>query len=264
MVIRENQFILNGRRFAWLEAGEGKVILILHGWGGSSSSYRDLMLKLADHGYRVIVPDLPGFGQSEAPPESGWQVDDYVKQLVNFVKKLNVNKIFLYAHSFGGRLAIKWAAERPKEIEKLILCGAAGLKPKLTLKKIIAWPVAKIGKIFFFIPPFNFFKPLVKKIFYRLLREQDYYQSNELKKTFIKITKEDLKSQLHKINVPTLIIWGAKDKYTPLKDGVIMNREIKNAKLAVIKNAGHGLHLKNPGQVVNLVINFIKPSPVRG
>ena len=134
--MKEKKILINGLKTNYKIAGLGPAILILHGWGGGSNSYIPVQKFLAGAGYKVIVPDLPGFGKSE-PPLSAWGVSDYVEWVNEFVNNQGLEKFFLLAHSFGGRVAIKFAVKHPEKILNLILYEAAGIKHKKTIFQFI-------------------------------------------------------------------------------------------------------------------------------
>ena len=107
-------------------------------------------------------------------------------------------------------------------------------------------------------------KPIIvgklKQIIIKLLKfdKTDYAQikSRELKETFKNVIKENLQPYLFEIKSPTLIIWGGKDKITPLADGQLIAKTIPGAKFAVIKNAGHFVFLEKPEEFVKLIKDF--------
>jgi len=85
--------------------GEGKPVVMLHGWGSNISLVTELAEKLAPMGYQCYVPDMPGFGQTSAP-DVGWSVHDYVKWVIAYLDAHELDKIYLFGHSFGGRLGL--------------------------------------------------------------------------------------------------------------------------------------------------------------
>ena len=115
-------------------AGNGQPVLILHGWGASSSSWEKVQEILSDNNYKVFCPDLPGFGKTEAP-EKAWGVSDYVDWVLEFTKTQNLDNFILIGHSFGGRVSIKFANYYPEKIKSLILCDSAGLKVSPSLRR---------------------------------------------------------------------------------------------------------------------------------
>lgn len=232
-----------------------ETILILHGWGSSKKSWEKTQADLVERGYQVIVPDFPGFGESEAPPKP-WTGEDYLNWLLEFIKKEEIESPFYLAgHSFGGGLAMKLAINRPGMIKGLILVAAARTKTKRSLKKRIFSPIAKIGRLFSFLP----FYETLRKGFYKLIvREKDYVRTKGVMRETMKlIIQEDVTPEIHRIKAPTLIIWGDNDKATPVENAYLINREIKNSKLHVIPSVGHAVNLERPHELAELIDQFI-------
>ena len=112
--------------------GERKVVL-LHGWGCSEK----LMAGISDAltpDMTVLRVDFPAHGESGFPPQP-WGVPDFAANLLELLMKLDFLPCSVIAHSFGGRVAIELAADHPERFEKLILTGAAGIRPKLSSEK---------------------------------------------------------------------------------------------------------------------------------
>jgi pimeloyl-ACP methyl ester carboxylesterase len=292
--ISEKQVIVNSLNINYRTIGDGKIpVVLLHGWGVSSDKYLELVkqFKIQNSKFKILVPDLPGFGKSNEPKEN-WRLDDYVEFVDEFIEKTSrkggfelvkdllekmqsgstaltglwnqqekKEKIFLIGHSFGGRIAIKYAAKYPEKIDKLILTGAAGVKRKLTAKQKALFILAKTGKIIFSLPIINNLKKPVYNIFSKIARsrKKDYYNASSRMKEIMKnVLAEDLTDYFDKIKIPTLLIWGREDKTTPLVDGEIMNEKIKNSKLVVIDNANHSLPYQKPEEFAKIAGEFIK------
>lgn len=235
---------------------DNQILIILHGWGSSKEKWQEVKENLENQGLKVIVPDLPGF-KKETKLKNPWNLDDYIDWFKEFSSEIS-EPFFLLGHSFGGRMAIKFAAEHPEKLKGLILVSAAGIIPKKSFSPSFISKMAKAGNKFSFLPFYSFFR----KVFYRfILRRTDYIKSEEipnLKETFKKIISEDLISYFSKIKTSTLIIWGEKDKMTPLSDAHLMNEKIPNSKLEILKNIGHSPHRKAPKILAEKILNFVK------
>lgn len=245
-------------------------ILILHGWGSSAKNWSRVRELLESKGYKVFVPDLPGFGEA-LPPQKPWSVDDYVQWVKAYIDSLQtqgelVEQFFLLGHSFGGGIAVKFSCAFPERVSKFILVSPA-LRRRKSLKQIIFLFLAKLGKLVFTATGLILLWPLekwIKKVLYRLAGTTDYYKLDvngmvEMKETFKKVTKEDLTYCLYKIKAPTLIVWGAKDALTPVREAYIARKEINNSKLEIIEDGEHGLNLQKPDILVEKIIKFLTP-----
>ncbi len=208
-------------------------------------------------------------GQKSSSQETG--VNDIEKKSPNPLYEkgnnlfLNYKKIILIGHSFGGRIAIKYAVKYSEKIEKLILTGAAGIKHPLTLKQKLFYILAKIGKKVFSLleeaklPIGSLASECAQKLLYKAAREKDYFSASPKMKEIMKnIIIEDLTPILNQINIPTLLLWGRDDHSTPLSDGKIMNGKIENSKLEIIDNANHSLPYQKPKEFAETVLKFIK------
>jgi len=251
---REEKFLINNLEINFKIDGEGEPFLILHGWGRGSDSWIEVQKLITGQGYKVIIPDFPGFGKS-CPPSKAWSLDDYVEWLKSFLDNLVAEKFFLLGHSFGGRVAIKFAAKYPEKISKLILYEAAGIRHK-TPSLFIFFLISKVGNIFSFLPFYSSFR----KIFYRyIVRKKDYLEAKGImRETFLKVIGEDLVPYLSQISIPTFIIWGAKDRVTPLADATLMKKEIPNSELQVIPEMGHAFHHQNPDKLTQTILQYLK------
>ena len=108
--------------------GEGKDVLVLHGWGAEIGAIRPIANTLSGN-FRVWLVDLPGFGESDLPPES-WDVYSYADFVKKLADALEITDPILIGHSFGGRLSIILAAKKLLNPPKIILVDSAGIKPK--------------------------------------------------------------------------------------------------------------------------------------
>jgi len=235
--------IIKGLKINYKTLGEGKPLLILHGWGSRSDNWQKVGEILAKSGIKVIIPDLPGFGKSDKP-QTAWNLDDYCDFVEEFVKILNLDKFYLLGHSFGGALAVKCGLKFPEKIDKLFLVSASCIRKK-TFK----------NKLFKFLSKFIKIKtPFFRKVFYR---KSDYLSvQGVMRDTYLKVIAEDLSGVLSQVQISTVIIWGEKDKITPLKQGRLIKEKIQGsrlrqgfggqAKLEIIPNVGHDLNLTAP------------------
>lgn len=231
-------------------------IIILHGWGSSSAAWETPKKLLEKEGLEVFVPDLPGFGK-EPPPKIPWSVSNYVDFVLRFARENGLDKFVLIGYSFGGRVAIKLAAEYPEKVERLILTGVP-VGQRKTLKASIFNLLAKIGKVFFWFPPLSFFTPLARKFLYYLASEWDYYKTTGvMRQVFKNVINEDLAPLLFKINLPTLILWGKEDKVTPVSFAHFFKEKVSQAKLVILPAVSHKLPYENPEVFVKEIEKFL-------
>jgi pimeloyl-ACP methyl ester carboxylesterase len=254
-----NNFLVNHKIFgaSFDKALAGVPILVLHGWGVGSESWVGVAELMAKEGYRVIVPDMPGFGKS-AVPEKPWTVDDYVEWVKDFADKLEMDGFILIGHSFGGQVAAKFCAICPKKVDKLVLCAAAVVrKPRLGSRQLVAKYLAKT-KIIFQNIPFGIY-PVLRKIVYRIAGTRDYAQlQGVMAQTFLNVVGESVIESAKRIKTLTLIVWGDKDRETPTEDAREINNAIAGSRLEIIPDAGHKLHRTHAQILAEKIINFLK------
>lgn len=257
-MMEEKQALINNLKINYKIAGDGQPILILHGWGGSSDSWIRVQELLARAGFKVIIPDFPGFGKSFTP-DRAWDNDDYLNWLLEFINYLRLDKFYLISHSFGGRIAIKLAVQYPEKIENLIFCSPAGVKTNLDFKAKIIFTLARMGNAIFTPKHLIRFKDGIRNIFYIFLRNKDYVKAKgNMRETIKKVLNEDLLPLLSGIKAKTLIIWGENDKMVPTKQVFLYKERLKDAKIELLPEIGHSPHLEVPEKLAEIIIQFIQ------
>lgn len=253
---KENKININGIDLYYKTAGEGKPFLILHGWGASSFSWMRVIEEMAEKGFKLIVPDLPGFGKSE-PPRSIWGVGEYADFIISFVKELGFSDFYLLGHSFGGGVALKIAAEKRVKPLKLLFCDAALVRgERLNLRQRVSKALTRAGSKI--ISKDSRAYVFFEKLAYKLSGTYDYYRANPLmKEIFKKVVSEDLTHLLPQVDMPCLIIWGEDDQITPIEDGVLFHQAIENSELKIIKGARHNPYKTDPVEVAESIIKFL-------
>lgn len=231
--------------------GEGdELFVFLHGWGANSS----LMFPLANaigKGKTCVFIDFPPFGNS-SEPKTPWNLDDYVNltaQVINEVlrsvgKNCYVSAIF--AHSFGGRVAIKGIAEKKLDSRRLILLSSAGICPKFSFKTK------------FRILQYKFYKKIGSKKVSGFGSADYKVLSPIMKQTFQQIISEDLSKDARKIGAKTLIIFGKEDRETPPYMAKKLNKLIPGSKIFLIEKAGHFAYLSSIEKVVPIILAFLE------
>ena len=125
--MRWHRIRVDGRAAACLEAGEGRPVLFLHGWGLSHRAYRDAVRRLAESGVRVLAPALPGFSGTASLPADDTTLRGYAAWVIAFLDAVNVTEpVMLVGHSFGGGVGIVAAHEHPDRVGALVLVNAIG------------------------------------------------------------------------------------------------------------------------------------------
>ena len=182
-----------------------KTLLFLHGWGQNI----DMMKPVADafqKDYRIVIVDLPGFGQSEEPT-SVWNLNDFVECIHDLMNHLKIEKPVLFGHSFGGKIALLYASMYPTE--KLIVCGSPYRKEieNLSFKTKM---LKKLKKV----PGLNSVAERAKKY----IGSRDYKNATPIMRDIlVEHVNFDIVEEIKKIKASTLIIWGDQDAEVPVE-----------------------------------------------
>ena len=241
----------------YIVKGEGKNILLLHGWGSKLDLFGTIIENLSKNN-KVYAIDLPGFGGTDEPKEA-WDVDRYVDFVIEFIEKMNIKELSILGHSFGGRVIIKLVNRKNLnfKVDKLVLVDSAGIKPEKSKKNSMKTKVYKVLKILVG-------NKIVSKIFPNLLNNikkkfgsEDYRNATPIMRdTLVKTVNEDLTDLLPNIKQSTLLIWGDKDTATPIEDANKMESLIKDSGLVTVEGAGHFSFLEQPILINRVLDSF--------
>lgn len=236
------------------KVGTMKKAYILHGWTYSSAGndpldkWNPFMEQLQSKKIQATLLHIPGLTKNV---NEVWNLEKYVSWLKKIVNK---DKVILIGHSNGGRIALSFVEKYPDLVEKLILIDSAGIyhnELPIRFKRLVFKNLAKIGKKFT-----N--SETLKKFIYKLAREGDYKNATVAQRqTMLNLIHTDLTPILSKIKVPALIIWGEKDSVTPLSDGKLIQKLIKNSYLNIINKARHSPQFTHPKEVVKIINEYI-------
>lgn len=237
----------------YLKFGKSKrFIVFLHGWGADLNSFLWLKDFFLDD-YSLIFLDFDGFGKSPEP-KCKMTVSDYVQNLKEILDKFEIEHLIFVAHSFGGRVAIKYLFLYQNLYNKSSLClvDSAGILPKRNLKYYFKIKRYKVLKKRSETNPK--FKEKLKEF-----GSSDYKKlSPVMKETFVGVVNEDLSKYAKFITCKTLIIWGNKDRETKPYMAKKLHKLIKNSKLIFLKNTGHFSFLEKKEEFVIILDSFLK------
>lgn len=252
---------INGVRLYYELAGNGeKRIVLLHGWGCDGTLMAPVAKALTS-GARVLTVDFPAHGKSGRPPEP-WGVPEFAACLRELLTRLDFLPCGVVAHSFGGRVTLLLAAEHPEMFTRLVLTGAAGIRPKPTeaaRKRSEAYRKLKglcegVKKLKIFGPLPELAEESLRKKF----GSRDYNALDaEMRQTFVKVISQDLTSCLPRIQQPTLLLWGTEDTETPLWMGQEMERNIPDAALIPLEGGSHFAYVEQSARFNAIVRKFL-------
>ncbi len=232
-------------------------IVMLHGWGADSSLMLPIAERMSDLGHRCIVPDLPGFGVSE-PPSAPWGVADYARWTLALMDHLTVERAHLFAHSFGGRIALILGADHADRFDKLALTAAAGIpspvpfttRLRLNAYKFTRESLNRIGA-----------RALAGRLatWYGSRYGSSDYQAVQgvMRDTFLKVVNQDLRPFAARVSRPTLLLWGEQDADTPLWKGRALESLIPDAGLIIYPGGDHYAYIRHAAEVCRTLHHFL-------
>jgi len=248
--------------FTWpyLEGGppDGVPVVMVHGFGGDKDNWPLYARHFTKH-YRVIAPDLPGFGQNTRNPDLDYGTAVQAARLQSFLRALGIDKFHLAGNSMGGFIALQYALKYANDLRSLTLIDNAGVKGKnkseleiaIDERKnlLVANSLEEFGRLLEFIMHKRIPSPkfMLKAMFEVQKRNYDF-----LDKLFWKLSDEVLNEsvtdRLSEIKAPTLVVWGRHDRVLDVSCTDTMAKEIPDNRIVIFEDAGHVPMIESPGE----------------
>lgn len=268
---------IHGYRRAFVHAGEGPALLLIHGIGDSSETWRELIPALARH-YTVVAPDLLGHGSSDKP-RADYAIAAYACGMRDLLGVLGIDEVTVVGHSLGGGVAMQFAYQFPERCQRLILVGSGGVgrevHPMLRLcatpgtgpllALLNSPPVRLLGRTLF---------SAVKRLGTDLgrdaddlIRTFDALPDATARSAFLRTLRAavDWRGQVITLldrcyltqGMPTLLVWGGRDPIIPVEHGRIAHLAMPGSRLEVFPQAGHFPHHTDPERFIALLREFV-------
>ena len=269
---------IHGHERAFVKAGSGPALLLLHGLGCDHTTWLSVIASLSRH-YTVIAPDLLGHGES-AKPRADYSVGGYANGMRDLLTVLGIDKVTVVGHSFGGGVAMQFAYQFPERTERMILISPGGLGPEVSLLiravtlpgfsqaiGVATLPGIRHAATFGLnalaasgIPPARDLDE-VARIFDSL---KDKHARAALRHVVRAVV--DWRGQIVTMadrayltqEMPMCTIWGSEDAVIPVRHAHLVGALAPGACVEVIPNAGHFPHRDHPERFVNIVNDFIR------
>jgi len=258
--VHSRQVSVDNIRVHYLVTGpeDGKPVVLVHGLGGSAEDWRNLAPPLAHAGYRVYMPDLPGFGRSERPASFSYSVRDQADIVIGFMDAMQLDRVDLGGWSMGGWIVQIVSAEIPARVQRLMLFDSAGLHidPNWDTRLFTPGNAADIDKLDALLMPIPPKVPgFVSRDILRVSQRQAWVIQRAIASM---LTGQDTTdSLLPTLQMPVLIVWGDLDHITPLPQGQAMAKLIPHAELAVFPGCGHLAPVQCTNQIAPKVLDFV-------
>ena len=264
-------------RLRYHEVGAGDPVVLLHGGGPGASGWSNFgaNLPVFAERFRVLVPDQPGFGASDAPPVEGNYFTFSARALASLLDHLGIDRVHLVGNSLGGGTAVRFALNYPERAGRLVLMGPGGLSLNVTspdptegvkrLGEFAAPPGPSKEKMAAFLRTLVFNQKLVtdelvQERFEQASRPEAIAAMMSLGMSFFdKATAEDgmLWREAHRLRNEVLLIWGREDRVNPLDGALVALKQIRKAQLHVFGGCGHWAQLEKFDQFNRLALEFL-------
>jgi len=246
------ELTINGIKTVVLTAGKGDPLVLFHG-AGTADGF-EFATSWSER-FRVIVPYHPGFGESGDDP-AVTDIHDYVMHYLDLFDALKINTMRLVGLSMGGYLAAKFASEHGHRIKKLVLIAPYGLKvPEHPTLDLIATPTEELlPKL---VSNFDAFKKNMPEKPDPEFIGARYREATSFGRLFWEHpTDPKFPRHLHRVKMPTLIVWGEEDKLIPFQQAQVWHQLIPGSEVAIVKGAGHIVHFDKP-EIVDAIGRFL-------
>ncbi|MEO8544000.1 MAG: alpha/beta hydrolase [Burkholderiaceae bacterium] len=250
---------INGVELAMLEAGSGPSIVLVHGSVTTSELFRETLAHFSDR-YHLVAVDLRGYGHSQKPGFS-YTMKQFSDDLLGVIEAMQLQKTVLLGVSMGGFVAQRFALDYPERLAGLVLCAtsdgelAAGLIDEGDVAesvKRVGWRAFSQAMITGAFPPAtnpSLVQPLIAQI--------DTWNEQVIVGVTQSIKQFSTRDQLHRINVPTLLMAGGEDQQLPVSFSQRMAAEIQNSQLEVFDGVGHFMMIEDPARFHSILETFL-------
>jgi pimeloyl-ACP methyl ester carboxylesterase len=257
------------------DMGQGSPVLLIHGFGASTYTWRRIAPELA-RSHRVIAVDLKGFGQSDKPFDERYSVFDQAELLTQLIEEHDLRNLTVVGHSYGGGIALLLALQANDRLK--------GRIAKLALLDTIAYP--QNMPVFFRMLNTPFVSHLGVRMVppaaqVRVALQIAYFDNSKIEDSEVEvyaaplrtaagkhaiihsarqIVPEDLEEiaeRYKSITLPTLILWCDHDRIVPLDVGLKLRRTLPNSTLRLVENCGHMPQEEQPEQTLKLLKDFL-------
>lgn len=271
-----SQFVdVDGIRVHFQEAGDPKApaLVLIHGFASSTLVWSKVFLLLADAGYRVIAPDLMGFGYSGKPRNAEYTIPGQARLLTRLLDSLSIPRAIFVGSSYGGAVAATCALDYPDRVEKLVLVGTVSNNRPLAFNLMRVFSSPLVGDLVspLLIGSRRLLRRRMKRVYDRhsWVMDERRVDARHLPlraagthRAIIRTVRgwdaERISRDAHLISLPTLLLWGENDREIPLADGERLHEEISGSRFVVFLKCGHLPHEEYPEAFTDVVSGFCK------
>ncbi|WP_028080082.1 alpha/beta fold hydrolase [Solimonas soli] len=259
----------NGYRIHYLDEGSGPVVVFLHGSGSGACGYSNFKGNypaLVRAGYRVILPDLIGYGYSDKPADVEYPLSFFIDCVKQTLDRIGVSRYTLVGNSLGGAIALDYALQHAQNVEKLVLMAPGGLEdqpdyfkmPAMAFMKEVFMspqPVTKERLRYFMENALVHDKSVVDDELVDERHALMLMQNPQVVKT---MQVPNLTARLPEIRCPALAFWGINEKMMPETGILKLARGMPNLRLVTVPNCGHWVMVEHRDFFNRALIDFLK------
>lgn len=264
---------VDAARVHYQEAGlsSGPPIILIHGFASSTLVWSKVFLEFAAKGFRVIAPDLLGYGYSAKPRDFDYTITAQARMVDRLIDKLGLEQAIIVGSSYGGAVAATIALDYPKRVEKLVLVGAVtnNVPTRYLLMRLFGSPL--IGEILspLLLGSRLLLKRRMKQVYdrhswvlddHRVEARHQPLRTAAAQRAIIRTVRrwdaDRIHREAHLITQPTLLLWGDNDLEVPLRNGEQLHDAIRGARLIVFRGCGHLPHEEFPQAFTKVVADF--------
>jgi pimeloyl-ACP methyl ester carboxylesterase len=266
--VRRCEVHLDDQRWVYLDGGEGEVIVLVHGFGMEKDGWTPFVKTLTGS-HRVIVPDLPGFGETKGDESAFYDIPHQVKWLDSLTSTLSIPSFHLVGISMGGAIATYYASEHPNKVKSLFLMAPAGIRSR---EPSDAWGLyQEKGAIILLYENEDQFDQLLDALFYRKpilpkFLKRYFAKRGAMNYSFrAKILRDlekggigILEDRLQRVQAPTLILWGKNDRILNVSGSEKFQKGLRNGRTILLEKCGHAVFYDQPQATKKAFENFMK------
>lgn len=255
---------VDDHRIVYLEGGKGDTVILLHGFGG----YKDRWTAFAKYlkGYHLVIPDVPGFGESSQVPTDSYDVESQVGRINRFVEVLKLDKFHMAGNSLGGAFTATYGAKHPEKVLTLALLDTVGAPSQnkseilLQLEKgnnlLLAGNTEDVEKLMALVYAKT---PTIPPSFKKILIADWIAHGSFNKKIWndVQPLHYSLAPILPLIQAPVLIIWGDQDNVLDAGGVAFLEKNLKNYRTVIMKDTGHCPMIEKPEETAKAYMSFL-------
>ncbi|MCL4212938.1 MAG: alpha/beta fold hydrolase [Gemmatimonadales bacterium] len=254
-----------GLRMVYLEGGSGDPVVLVHGFGADKDNFTRVARDLTPH-YRVIIPDLAGFGESDKPADADYAPIAQAERIHAFATALGATPMHLGGSSMGGQIALTYAARHPDAVRTLWLLAPAGVwtappsEIRVTYDKTGKNPLlvrseeefAQLLELVMEDPPY-LPRPMVNVMARWRIANADLEE-----RIFTQIFTDSVEGRVAGLPTRTLIVWGDRDRALHVASGEVLRALIPNATLVIMPGIGHAPMIERPKESATRYLEFLR------